>query len=427
MPMRQHTASSFQATWLGVVCIASGVLPLQAFLSPPSAADTKYGPRSTITCPANAVVIKPGASIQGAVDSNPATATFCIKAGVHPIRAAITPKSGNTFIGEYGAVLDGTGWSTREREQGAFRAHNEDIDDVTIRNLVIRNMPQRGIHAYQWMSDRWVIEYNEISHSPYCVSVGNSFTVRGNWLHDCAGDPASSVTADHGGAYVGYKSNNALFDSNEIGPNNGTEQKLALTRGTVFRSNYVHGNHGSGLWLDGDNLDSLYEGNRVEDNEGEGIFHEVSGNTIIRNNVIRGNGVSGVFISTSRDVQIYDNTLQDNGRGINLFVSCKVVGPPGHSYPGDIGFDLRNVRVSNNTIRVPRGRSSVYGGGLNSTGCTADQLRLYVSGSKNLVFSGNRYIVPTLNGSWWFSPDAYRTWAEWRALGYDAAGTVAIP
>ena len=47
--------------------------------------------------------------------------------------------------------------------QAAFRAHNQDIDYVTIRNLVIRNMPQRGIHAYHWMSDHWTIEYNEIA------------------------------------------------------------------------------------------------------------------------------------------------------------------------------------------------------------------------------------------------------------------------
>ena len=34
---------------------------------------------------------------------------------------------------------------------------------MTIRNLVIRNMPQSGIHTYYWMSDHWTIEYNEIA------------------------------------------------------------------------------------------------------------------------------------------------------------------------------------------------------------------------------------------------------------------------
>ena len=44
----------------------------------------------------------------------------------------------------HGAILDGSGWSTADDTQAAFRAHNEDIDYVTIRNLVIRNMPQRA-------------------------------------------------------------------------------------------------------------------------------------------------------------------------------------------------------------------------------------------------------------------------------------------
>jgi len=391
-----------------------------------TSANLESGPRPTITCPSNAIAIQPGASIQAAVDGNPGAAIFCLKAGIHPIYGPVTPKSGNTFIGEYGAVLDGSRWSTSEREQGAFRAHNQDIDDVTIRNLVIRNMPQRGIHAYPEKSDRWLIEYNEISNSRYCVSVGHSFTVRGNWFHDCVGDLSSAVDADHGGAYIGYKANFALFEGNRIGPNNGTEQKLSMSRGTVFRGNYVYGNHGSGLWLDGDNVDATYEENRIEDNQSEGIFHEISGNAIIRNNVIRRNGVSGIFISTSRDLEIYNNTLEDNGRGINLFVSCEVVGPPGHNYLGDIGFDLRNVWISNNTIRVPRGRPYVYGSGLNSTGCTAEQLLPYVNGSKDLVFTGNHYVVPTLNGPWWYWALTFRTWAQWQALGHDPTATVAI-
>ena len=49
-----------------------------------------------------------------------------------------------------GAILDGTGWSTTDDTQAAFRVYddpndpndpNGPIDYVTIRNLVIRNMP----------------------------------------------------------------------------------------------------------------------------------------------------------------------------------------------------------------------------------------------------------------------------------------------
>ncbi|HEU5255965.1 MAG TPA: hypothetical protein VFU28_08250, partial [Vicinamibacterales bacterium] len=106
-----------------------------------------YGPQATITCPAGAVDIWPGQYIQGIINLYSGTTTFCLRAGVHYLTSSITPKTGFTFVGEYGAILDGSSWSTSDSTQAAFRAHNQDIDYVTIRNLVIRRMPQKGIHA----------------------------------------------------------------------------------------------------------------------------------------------------------------------------------------------------------------------------------------------------------------------------------------
>ncbi len=145
---------------------------------------TTYGPRSTIGCPTGAVQVSPGTNIvQNVVNSYPGSTTFCLRAGTHYIRSAITPKTGDTFVGQYGAILDGTGWSTTDSTQAAFRAHNQDIDSVTIRNLVIRNMPQRGIHAYYYMSDRWTIEYNEITGNYLGVLVPTSSVIRYNKIH----------------------------------------------------------------------------------------------------------------------------------------------------------------------------------------------------------------------------------------------------
>ncbi|CAN5152946.1 hypothetical protein BH23GEM2_BH23GEM2_11720 [soil metagenome] len=73
----------------------------------------------TVTAPPPAdstptgTAILPGQSIQSAVNANGAGTTFIIKAGVHRLQS-ITPKSGNTFWGEPGAVMNGarllTGW-----------------------------------------------------------------------------------------------------------------------------------------------------------------------------------------------------------------------------------------------------------------------------------------------------------------------------
>ena len=55
---------------------------------------------------------------------------------------------------------------------------------MTIRNLVIRNMPQRGIHAYYWMSDHWTIEYNEIaSNRMWAIVFAPDFLIRNNYIH----------------------------------------------------------------------------------------------------------------------------------------------------------------------------------------------------------------------------------------------------
>src|SRR4051812_712735 len=71
-----------------------------------------YGPQPSITCPSGAIAVPAAASLQAAVNAAPAGSTFCLKAGTHPITAPVTPKSRDTFVGEYGAILDGSTWKT---------------------------------------------------------------------------------------------------------------------------------------------------------------------------------------------------------------------------------------------------------------------------------------------------------------------------
>ena len=170
---------------------------------PPPPPDPIYGPRASITCPAGAVNLWPGSFTPFTINQYPAGTTYCLRAGVHSVSSSITPKRGDTFVGEYGAILDGTGWTTSDDTQAAFRAHNQDIDYVTIRNLVIRNMPHQGIHAFYWMSDHWTIEYNEIAYNKWGLEFAPDSTIRNNYIHHNVGNPSSSVPADRGGGYMG--------------------------------------------------------------------------------------------------------------------------------------------------------------------------------------------------------------------------------
>src|SRR5258708_23936591 len=56
---------------------------------------------------ARAVDILPGTSIQSVVNANPAGTTYLLKAGIHRMQS-ITPKTGDTFVGESGTILNGS-------------------------------------------------------------------------------------------------------------------------------------------------------------------------------------------------------------------------------------------------------------------------------------------------------------------------------
>jgi parallel beta-helix repeat protein len=383
--------------------------------APAPAATSSYGPQSTITCPAGAVNIVPGQPIQTNVDLNPGSTTFCLRAGVHYLTGSITPKTGDTFVGEYGAILDGSNWSTTDSTQAAFRAHNQDIDFVTIRNLVIRNMPQKGIHAYYWLTpDHWTIEYNEIAQAKTGILFPSSSVIRNNYIHHNAGDPSASDPALRGGGYVGYYASDTTFENNELAYN-GKEQKVMESQNVTFRNNFVHHNQGDGIWYDGGNPNALVEGNRVEDNARNGIFYEASNGSVIRNNTVRRSGDTGVFISTSQNAEIYGNTLESNFRAITYFVNC------GGMVGRDI--DLQNNWTHDNTIRVGT-QSGAFATGLSYTAdCTAAQVTTYHSGAKNLRFTHNAYYVPDVNG-WYWLWNGMKQWFQWQGIPQDADGTV---
>jgi parallel beta-helix repeat protein len=378
---------------------------------PPSSG---VGPQSTITCPAGAVDILPGQYIQGFVNLSPGTTTFCLRAGVHSLTSSITPKTGNTFVGEYGAVLDGADWTTDDDTQAAFRVSNEDIDYVTIRNLVIRNMPQWGIYGSHQMADHWTIEYNEIAFNKWGLLFGPDFTIGNNYIHHNVGNSSSSIPAERGGGYLGDLADNTTFDSNEIAYN-GSEQKVGRSANVTFRNNFVHHNVRDGIWYDSNpNAGALIEGNRVEDNGRNGIFFEASIGAIIRNNTVQRSAFDAVFISMSQNAQIYNNSLEANYGGIDYFLNCAVLSPVD---------DVQNNVAYDNTVVVGT-QSDAYASAFSATSCTSGQLTPYLNGSKNLIFSRNAYSVPSLSFTRYFLWGGWTDWNQWQAVGQDVGGSI---
>jgi len=366
------------------------------------------GPQAAITCPAGAVDIYPGQSIPLVVTANAANTTFCLRAGTHQMTSAITPKTGDIFVGEYGAVLDGSTWSTTDDTQGAFRALNQDIDYVTIRNLVIRNMPQKAITAFHDYADHWTIENTELAFNKYGVEVAPDCLVRNNFIHhNISSTPDAVSPSARGGGYIGQYADRCVIEGNEIAYN-GSEQKILHSTGVVVRNNFVHHNRKDGIWFDTNYTSTaIVDGNRVEDNGRDGISIEATNGATVRNNTLRRNQ-EGLLIYRSQNTQLYGNVLEANGIAMQYYVTCD-------GLPGE---DLANNSAHDNTITVP---VDGYANGFMSSICTADQLIPYLTDQRKNDYDRNSYTVPSSTGAYWLWGSA-KTWAQWQAIPQDAAG-----
>lgn len=358
------------------------------------------------------VPIRPGESIQTAVDRSPPRTTFLLKAGVH-LRQSVVPKDGMTFVGEPGAVLDG-GLAVAYAFHGRAR-------DVSIRGLLIeRYAPgaqmgavKAGGHAAEDGTHGWTIERCEIRYNEGGgVRIGHATRVLANKIHH-----NSQI------GIVG-RGDDVLVEGNEIAWNNWEREydygweaggaKFVKTRNLVVRDNWSHDNWGPGLWTDIDNIDALIEGNRVENNADSGIFHEVSYRAVIRNNTVRGNGFdkaawgygAGILVAHSPDVEVYGNVVEDNYNGI--------IGMQQARGRGDHGpHELRNLRVHDNRIVQRRGQWAA--------GVVQDVGDRGVF-ARGLRFEANRYALAG-DGHWFVWDNGSHRADDWRRYGHDATGT----
>ena len=64
--------------------------------------------------------MRPGTSLQAAIDRRPSGTTFCIARGVHRLATYVVAKDGDTFVGRPGAVLNGSQLLTSFTRVGSF-------------------------------------------------------------------------------------------------------------------------------------------------------------------------------------------------------------------------------------------------------------------------------------------------------------------
>lgn len=351
------------------------------------------------------VVIKPGQSIQSAVNANSTGTKFLIKSGTH-YGQQVTPKNDQKFYGESGTVLDGNG------KEYAFGGYGIPGARVLIQGIEIKNYNPKELYLGAIQGDNavdWTVDGNVIHHiRGVGIRLGRGMTARNNHTY-----------ANTNNGIAGFKANGAKVIGNEINGNGAGGRKsehgglkILDSSNLVLRGNHSHHNTGKGLWLDTDVIDAIIEDNLVTDNTFEGIWIEVACRATIRNNTSIRNGLSGIQqygwpnaagiqVVNGTDVEIYGNTVSGNLNGI------AVLGATG--YPArDCTPRMRNVRVHDNVIAMSRG----------ATGATDNRGDVDYS---TIKFYNNTYTINTSNPFIWRRNRIGIN--QWKAAGNDTGGT----
>jgi parallel beta-helix repeat protein len=360
------------------------------------------------------VTILPGQSIQAKVNSYPAGTSFLLKAGTY-YKQSIVPKSGDIFVGEAGAILDGQSATAYAFDHGGTPHPN----NVQIKGLIIQHYappeqqgaimaggPNRSQNTTGWLIQNCEVRYNETGG----IRIGEKTRILDNFVHH---NKQLGIMGS---------GDSVLVEGNEISYNNWLKiypfgialggGKFVNTQWLIVRGNNVHDNQGNGLWTDIGNRYALIENNLVESNSGAGIMHEISYDATIRNNTARGNGFgrdwvtgAGILISASANVTVYGNTVTGNKQGIVGIQQNRV-------HDGvDYSQNLKNMYIHDNTVLVPSG------------GVTG------IASISNLTYTSrnNRYIHNTYDLGSDATPftwmNGQRTKTQWQGYGEDVTGT----
>jgi len=289
-------------------------------------------------------------------------------------------------------------------------AFGGEATDVTVQGLVIEKFASPAQRGAINAGRGWTIGGNEIRFNHGAgLYPGSDSVVTDNYFHH-----NGQIAIDGGGV-------NSVYERNEIAFNNLGDfsfewgaggVKFVHTANLVLRDNFVHHNHGPGLWIDGYNVDTLFEDNRIVANFDAGIKIEISGAAIVRGNVVAGNGFgnanpprgAGIMIRESGPVEVVGNTLQGNKEALILHQD--------DNRENETGNRLSGVWVHDNEIILDGGVVGYFGDIPFNAFETAD-----------LTFEDNSYVGSEDQALFLDHGDPVR-FGEWQENGNDLESTL---
>lgn len=286
-------------------------------------------------------------------------------------------------------------------------------EEVTIEGLILERYASPAQVGVIVAGRAWTITNNEIRHNHGSgLSPGSDGLVADNYFHH-----NGQFAIDGGGEDTIYERNEIAYNhlgdySYEWGAG---AVKFVHTTNLVLRDNFVHNNHGPGLWIDGYNENTLFEGNRIMDNVDAGIKIEISGSAIVRDNEVSGNGYgnshpprgAGIMIRESGPVEVTGNRLWGNKEAIVLHQDDSRENPTDNR--------LHGIWVHGNQIDLGEGVIGYFGDIGRDAFVDAD-----------LRFEDNQY-VGGAEGQLFLDHGRRVRFEQWQEAGRDAGSTLTSP
>lgn len=338
------------------------------------------------TAPAGAITVPAGDNTDLTIA--PGT-TYWFAPGQHTLGTGeysqITPADNDVFIGAPGAILDG-----RNLNNYAFTGK---AANVTIEYLTIENFGTKGGNGGEGVVNHdsgkgWTIRHNTVKDDAGAgIFLGPDGKASYNCLKD-NGEYGFQAYGPNGDAKV-------VLDHNEIAGNNTYNWekhnpgcgcsgggKFWDTNKATVTDNWVHGNHGPGLWADTNNNDFDFEDNYIAGNDGEGIMYEISYNALIRNNTFERNAIvagaknpgfptGAIYLSESggdarvparySTIEITGNTFVNNWSGVVLWENAdRFCNSPSNSSGGYCTLVNPNVVTLKTCVKSKIGAEPYY-------------------------------------------------------------------
>jgi parallel beta-helix repeat protein len=275
---------------------------------------------TSVKPPSGSVVVKPGQSLQDAIDASKGTGKWIIAArGVHTLNATLKIPSGTTLAGEGSETILFLDPASGLRD--VLVCGEENMHDVTIRDLVIEGGTRTDVPS----DPNSARSYRSTANRGGIMFIANA----GKQLKNITLDHITVRNCTYNAIFINGATNLSIIscDFSESGssvvPGPKLQHNLLITYSsdiTVISSRLVNSPFGSGLFLN-NCINATISDSEISRNGYYGIGIAESSNITIKGNLIEANDRSGIMAEYlfrgSENITIEKNIIQyNNGYGI---------------------------------------------------------------------------------------------------------------